>query len=300
MAARAPGTIVAVAAGVLAGTLAAIGQTQDPVFRASVDQVRVDAAVTRGDTPVPGLTIGNFEIRDNGVPQTVDAVYREEVPLRLVLVLDTSTSVEGERLRGLQAAAASLVGALRPADEVGLVTFTQILHLSVAPTVRHDEVMAGLASLEAGGATAWRDALFAGLQLAGAPAEARPVVLLFGDGEDTASWIEASAIDEAVRRSGVVVHAVGLNPRDIATRRRGIPQSLQRTVTAGGGRFWGTESPDELGQQFARVLDELRGRYLLVYTPRETPSPGWHDVRVRLRGVSADVRARPGYFVGTK
>lgn len=139
---------------------------QDPVFRASLDQVRVDVAVTRGDTPVPNLTASHFEVRDNGVLQTVDRVHREEVPLRFVLVLDTSASVAGNQLSALVTAAQSLVRALRADDHVGLVAFSHVLRLSVAPTTRHADTLTALASLRAGGTTAWRDALFAGVQLA--------------------------------------------------------------------------------------------------------------------------------------
>ena len=110
----------------------------------------------------------------------------------------------------------------------------------------------------------------------------------------------ASGIDDAVRRSGVVLHAVGLNPRDSRATRYGLPRSLILSVDAGGGRFWGADEPEHLGDCFAAVLTEMRARYLLVYTPKQAPAPGWHDVKVQLKGASGDVRARPGYFVGTR
>ncbi len=69
------------------------------------------------------------------------------------------------------------------------------------------------------------------------------------------------------------------------------------SVDAGGGRFWGADEPEHLGDRFAAVLTEMRARYLLLYTPKEAAAPGWHDVTVRLKGARGDVRARPGYFV---
>lgn len=286
-------TVLAVAC-VVAGTS---GRAQDPVFRAGIEQVRVDASVRRGSNPVAGLTAAQFEVRDNGVVHAVERVLQEEVPLRLLLVLDTSNSLVGAPLRALVAAAQSLVGSLRPDDEVGLVTFSQALHLAVAPTLRHDEIHAALGRLRANGDTAWRDALFAGLQLAGAPAERRPLVLLFTDGDDNASWMDAPEISEVVRRSGVVVHAVGLNARNA----RGVmTRSLSLSLEAGGGRFWSADDPAQVGDRFAEVLREMRARYLLFYTPKGAPAPGWHDVTVRLRGARGEVRARPGYFVATR
>jgi len=295
MAAR---TAVALIVLALVGAATATGDAQDPVFRAGIEQVRVDASVRRGNTPVAGLTAGQFEVRDNGVVHAVERVLREDVPLRLLLVLDTSNSMVGAPLRALVGAAQSLVRSLKPDDEVGLVTFSQALHLAVAPTLRHDDITAALGRLRADGDTSWRDALFAGLQLAAEAADRRPLVLLFTDGDDNASWLEAAEIAEVVRRSGVVVHAVGLEVRNA----QGVllTRSLAQSLDAGGGRFWSADDPAQVGDRFAEVLREMRARYLLFYTPTGVPTPGWHEVTVRLKGVRGEVRARPGYFVGTR
>jgi len=48
---------------------------QKPVFRAGTDLVRVDVTVTRrGDEPVADLTMDDFEVTDDGVPQTVETL----------------------------------------------------------------------------------------------------------------------------------------------------------------------------------------------------------------------------------
>ncbi|MGE0812949.1 MAG: VWA domain-containing protein [Vicinamibacterales bacterium] len=279
---------------------------QEPVFRASVETVRLDVSVTRGAQPVAGLTADQFEVRDNGVVQTVDRVSLAEVPLQLLLVLDTSSSLTGERLQALLDAARGLVGALRPRDRVGLVTFSQSARIAVPLTTGHGEVTEALARVTPAGATAWRDALFVGLHLFDTTIDARPVVLLFTDGEDTASWTEASAIAETVRRSGAVLHAVGFTTtgraftRDNHNRRIGElapSRSLQAAVDAGGGRLWSAQTPAALRALFVSALDELRARYLIAYSPPGPPVPGWHDVRVRLKGARGEVTARPGYFV---
>lgn len=293
---RAVAALCTAAVGCWAAASAGASSRQQPVFRGAVEQVRLDASVVRGSTPVNGLRAEHFEVRDNGVVHPVDYVLQEEVPLRLLLVLDTSSSLAGEGLRALSAAAQSLVRSLRPDDEAGLVTFSQVLHLAVAPTRVQSDVLAALGRLRAGGATAWRDALFVGLQLAGTGTQSRPVVLLFTDGGDSASWMDVTNIDDVVRRSNVVVHAVGLTPRFRDARGR-LPRSLDLSIAAGGGRFWAAEDPSQLGDRFVTVLKELRARYLLGYTPATPPAPGWHDVRVSLKSVRGEVRARPGYFV---
>lgn len=273
---------------------------QEPVFRGAVDAVRLDVAVTRGGRPVDGLTAAHFEVRDNGVLQTIDAVGRDDTPLDLMLVLDISGSMTGDRLPALVDAARGLVRSLRPADRVGVLSFSQALTLHVPPTTAHQQALEALGGLAASGPTALRDALFAGLQMLEPGSDARPVLVFFSDGLDTASWMARDDLEGAVRRSGVVIHAVELLDRD----RLGRPlssiattESVHRALEAGGGRLWSAANPRDLSRLFADALGELRTRYLITYTVAGPPARGWHGVEVRLKGVRGDVQARPGYWV---
>src|SRR5262245_49508949 len=87
---------------------------QQPLFRSGVDLVRIDVSVMNGLTPVAGLTREQFTLLDNGVPQTLDSVMLENVPLSLTLVLDTSESMRGDRIEHLIDGSKSLINALRP------------------------------------------------------------------------------------------------------------------------------------------------------------------------------------------
>ena len=113
-----------IAAVLVGASVAIIGADQQPVFRASVDVVRIDVSVMNGLTPVAGLTAENFAVTDNGVPQALDSVSLDTVPLNLMLVLDTSGSLAGERLTDLIDAANGLVKSLRDEDAASLITFS--------------------------------------------------------------------------------------------------------------------------------------------------------------------------------
>src|SRR5882672_7668431 len=67
-------------------------------FRSGTLGVRVDVLVTNGQQLVRGLDARDFELRDNGVVQSVSEIEIERIPLNLILVFDTSTSVAGERM----------------------------------------------------------------------------------------------------------------------------------------------------------------------------------------------------------
>jgi len=284
---------IAAAGLIVLGTVAiALGQ---PTFRSGVDVVSIDVSVMNGLSPVPGLTIEQFAITDNGIPQEVESVSLDTVPLSLTIVLDTSGSMEGERLRDLIDAGQTLVKSLRDQDAAALITFA--VQFKVPVTHDRERLLAALKGLNAAGFTSLNDAAFLAMQLRPIETfESRPVVLVFSDGHDNTSWLSAAQLLEATRRSRTLLHVVELvggstgsffSPSEV----------LGDLASAGGGRRWTAQSSRDLRDLFGKVLNELRSRYLLTYTPKGVAREGWHDVKVTLKGARGDVTARPGYFV---
>ena len=289
-----------IAAVLVSASVAIIGADQQPVFRAGVDIVRIDVSVMQGLNPVAGLKAENFVVTDNGVPQTLDSVSLDTVPLNLMLVLDTSGSLAGERLTNLIDAMNSLVKSLRAEDASSLVTFSEPIRLAVRTTRERAPLVAALSGLTADGMTSVNDAIFLALQLRPADSgESRPVLLLFSDGRDTSSWLRSDHVIEATKRSGVLVHVVEL-VADQWMGTRGVearPSAfLGALADVGGGRRWFAKSSRDLRELFGKALNELRARYLLTYTASGVAREGWHDVKVTLKNARGDVTARPGYF----
>jgi uncharacterized protein YegL len=275
-----------IAAAALTVKLHALTPQAATVFRSGVEVVELDVSVTRGGRPVQGLTAADFALSDNGVAQQVASVTLDRLPLSVTLVLDTSESVAGDRLSHLIQAGEGLAAALRGDDRAALITFSNSVDARVPMTDDVAAIRASLASIKGAGATALLDAVQLALELQ--PHDrTRPLVLVFTDGQDTASWLTPDAVLESARRVGVVVHAV----------RVASDPFLDRLVDASGGRTWSATSDRQLRELFTRALDEMRARYLLTYTPAGVRAPGWHELKVRLKTGRADVAARPGYFV---
>jgi Ca-activated chloride channel family protein len=276
----------------LAAVRPAAPQAPPPVFGAGIEVVRVDVAVSRGGTPVEGLAARDFALIEDGIPQPIDAVLEEyDVPLDVTLVLDLSQSVAGARLEGLRRAALRLIEGLRDDDRAGLVVFSHQVCLLQPLTADLDRGRRAIAAAAGTGSTSLRDAVYAALALA-VPGQRRSAVLVFSDGVDNASWLSSSAVEEAARRSATVVYGVVARP---ARRDRPTAQEfVSRIADLTGGRVWEAED-DDLQETFAELLEHIRGRYLLTYTPSPSSGEGWHELEVRLVGRSGDVLARPGY-----
>ena len=264
---------------------------QPPAFRSGVDVVRLDVSVVRNGLPVRGLTADDFVVTDNGVQRVVDSVDVDQLPLSVQLVLDTSGSVLGERLTHLIAAADGFVAALRPGEWAGLLTFSHRLRPLAPITEDLASVRGALAAITGEGRTALRDAVQFALATDHA-AGARPLILVFTDGVDNASWLSDEEALESARRAGTVIHAVSVGSRQVSPTR-----FVERLVETAGGRLWSARSESDLARLFTIALDEMRGRYLLSFSPQRPLRQGWHELRVRLRNRGADITAREGYFV---
>jgi Ca-activated chloride channel homolog len=276
--------------GSLAGATSVL-QAQDPVFSSKVEAVRVDVLVTdrdKGETVV-GLKAGDFEVFDNGVPQQVDLVSFEQIPLNVVLALDMSESVSGDRLGQLRDASDSLLKALTRDDQAGLVSFTQRVVLGSKLTTELDKVRGAMASppYDAGD-TSIIDATYAAMTLGESDA-GRGLVIVFSDGVDTASWLTADTVLNTAKRSDVVVYAVSVQSRV-------KPEFLRELTSATGGRLYEIEKTANLAKVFLNVLEEFRHRYLISYTPNGVDHGGWHKLDVGIKGRKVVVKARPGYL----
>jgi VWFA-related protein len=285
--------VVALSIGVLAASHAAVPAQERSVFSSRVEAVRIDALVTDGRQAVKDLKAADFLVTDNGAPQQVELISFDEVPLNVVIALDESPSLTGERLAQLRAASGSLAAILKQDDRAALLTFSETVTLQAAPTQVLERVRAAIAAARADGSerpTALVDAVFASVLTAEAET-GRALVVVFSDGVETGSWLRPDAVLEIARRSDAVVYAV-------ATYHAGRGEFLADLTRATGGSVTEVEDGGDIGAAFLSVLNEFRQRYLISYTPRGVTADGWHAVQVRVKGRDLKVTARPGYWGG--
>lgn len=274
----------AIALAVLCASGSTPAFTQAPTFSAGVSQVRVDVLVTDRGQVVRGLQASDFEVLDNGVPQRVDLVTFEQVPLNVILALDLSESVSGERLDHLRSAASGVLDGLAERDQAALLTFSHRVRLKEALTSNVARLREALGNVAPTGNTALIDGAYAAMML-GASDIGRDLVILFSDGLDTASWLPAASVLESAKRADVVVYGVSA---------QGNAPFLRELSGLTGGSSFEVDSK-ELRAQFLAILEEFRQRYLVSFSPAVS-TPGWHRLDVRVKGRRASVKARAGYL----
>lgn len=263
-------------------------QPERLTFSARREVVRVDVLVSANGQPLKGLQPSDFEVRDNGVLQTVELASFEEVPLNLVLTLDMSESVAGERLEDLRGAGMAVLKSLTRLDRAALLTFNEAVTQPAALTADLGLVREALESAKGAGDTALIDSIYTSLLL-GDPEVGRTLVIVFSDGVDTKSWLSPEMLRAAARSSDAVIYAVSAGRAD-------AKDLLEDVSEMTGGALFETESSATLATTFLRIINEFRHRYLISYTPTNAGAGGWHRLDVRVNRRNARVKARPGYF----
>jgi Ca-activated chloride channel family protein len=214
-----------------------------------------------------------------------------------VLALDVSGSLAGERFARLQAAARTFLAGLAAHDQAALVTFNHKIELRQAPTPNGALVQEALARAVAKGSTAVFDAVYSCLKRDWGTG--RPVIVLFTDGRDTASWVENEDVLQAARESTALLYVVGsetaAGPHQVSPE-TGYMYLLQRTADITGGAWW-SATFDRLESVFASVIEAANARYVLSYEPEGVRRPGRHRIKVSVKRRGVEVRARQEYVV---
>jgi Ca-activated chloride channel family protein len=304
---------LALAAGVV-GVPGADGR-QQPVFRGTGDAVHVFVTVTDSDGRlITTLTRNDFEVRDEGKPQPITLFDNTPQPIRLIVMIDVSGSMEGN-LPLLRAAAEQLFARLRPGDVARVGTFGH--DIAISPSFTGDQHVLRTALPQASAPDAptplWR-ALDEALDAFGEEGDARPVILVLSDGKDSGLFdfserpvSQAEIIDRA-RHDAVMVYAIGMRSRGTRPMQPGIgPGGLQAMLTADlpdpglarvaqetGGGYTEIRFGQDLGAAFARVADELHSQYLIGFAPPQRDGKV-HDIEVRVSQRGLKPRARKSY-----
>ncbi len=291
---------------------AAFAQTSpregDSVSTYAVDVKLVNLFVTVTDStgaPVPSLTKNDFQIFEDGVPQDLRVFDREsELPLSIVLAVDTSLSTRKDLRLELESARAFAHSILRPQDGLSLYQFAQTVDELVPFTSDLKRIDAGIGRVHLGSATALYDAVYLGSQ-ALEKREGRKVIVVITDGGDTLSQTSyAESLREAQIAEAIMYSIIVVPIESSAGRNTGGEHALMQMSHDTGGQYYYAESIQQIDAAFRRISDQLRTQYLLAYYPkRRLADSDFRRLEVRVTppadshlNLPLHVRHRTGYY----
>jgi Ca-activated chloride channel family protein len=246
---------------------------------------------------VPNLEQEEFTILDNGKPQPISFFQNETQPFTVVVMLDFSASMTAN-LDLLKSATEQFLLRMLPADKGQVGAFSDKIQFSGKFTNNRDELIKDLKDLQFGNPTRLYDAIDASIDIM-KDVDGRRIVLVFTDGDDTASKRDMGDVLLRARESETMVYAIGLES-EIAIgpgrmQRTRPDRGLRKLAEETGGGYFELKKTTELAPTFTRVAAELHSLYTLGFTPTAFDNKE-HKLEVKMKTPGQSARARKSYI----
>lgn len=239
-----------------------------------------------------------FQVFENGVRQEIKSFRKEDVPVSLGLIIDSSASMTDKRAR-VAAAAMALVQSSNPEDEVFIVNFDESPSLSVDFTSDIMKMRKGLAKIDSRGGTAMRDALRSAIEhLKGRDKKEKKVLVVVTDGNDNSSAASLDTVIRAAQQSEVLIYSVGLLSDETPREAEKAKRALDAIALATGGQTHYPKDVSEIDRIAPQIARELRNQYIVTYSPANQALDGsFRQIRLLVDNPSVSkVRTRSGYY----
>ena len=298
-----------------------------PKLRLPAEVVNVYAVATveiyavvedRNGRLLENLTQDDFIVTEDGARQQIDYFSRDtDAPMTLGIVFDTSPSQESV-LHIEQGEAKALVRqVLRPRDSSFIVQFDQRVQL-VQDLTGEQQLLARaidgttinqvsysvqaatspmISQTTAGGSHLY-DAMTLATNLMMNEA-GRKVLVLLTDGEDFGSEGTRQEALESALKADVTIYAVATADKSFYTE-RGMDfhgdSILKKFSKITGGRMSRGTDALSTAAAFRQIGEELRGQYLLRYTPAKRGDGSFRKIKVEVPKHHCTVRTRGSYY----
>jgi VWFA-related protein len=205
------------------------------------------------------------------------------------------------KLTNAKKAIRSIVEGRLPGDDFALFAFAEGEVKLVADFSSDSrKLLAALNELSAGGQTALFDAVAATPKLLKGK-NAKRAIILFTDGVDNASKLDATQMAEILQQVSTPVYAIGMKNvmYDLLTesqRKELFVDNLRMLAVSSGGQMFLAGGDEDLRPLAAKVNSEVRKQYILGFSPS-----GRGELKYRVVFVSVTrkgnwiVRTRRGY-----
>jgi Ca-activated chloride channel homolog len=283
---------------------------QAPTYRAETELVNLNVTVVGPDAQVvEGLTADQFEVFEDGVLQDVQFFAAGEMPLDVVILLDTSSSMTST-LGLVQAAAARFAQALRADDRASVMGISGGLRILQPFTSDKTSVIDAIRRTRPSGRTPLYAAIYTALRELEQARESydtprRQAMVVLSDGQDTSSGFGFDELIDAVRRQAVPIYTIAPRPsQPIRARREMVfgyttreqDFELRRLASETGARAYFPVMLQHLAGVYEDIANELAHQYSLGYESTAPAKTGFRRIGLRVAAPGVTWRTRAGYI----
>ena len=280
-------------ASAFAGLSAAALAAQQPTFKAGTQVVSLFVTVADAQKRlVPDLNKEDFEVFDNDKPQALTYFDNSIHPITVVVMLDTSGSMT-LTIDLLKRAAEQFLIRLLPDDKAKVGAFNDKVQISARFSNNRDQLISAVKDLDYGNGTRLWDAVAMSLdELKGV--DGRKVILVFTDGDDTASKVGLGSMIDRARAEEVMVYAIGLESQFMNQRTK-PDGGLRKIADETGGGYFELKKTADLAPTFTKVASELHSQYVIGFSPTQLDNRV-HKLMVKMKPAGLTARARKSYL----
>ena len=285
--------------------LAAQQQQQPPKLRSGVELVSLSVSVTDpAGKYVTSLEQPDFEVFEDGAKQTISFFSRQQQPIALAVLLDTSNSME-DKMATAQEAAVGFARRLQPDDVAEVIEFSSQVQIIQEFTNSAAELERAIRSTNADGSTALYNAIYISLkELRKIKARTedeirRQAIVVLSDGDDTSSLMPYEEVLDLAKRSETAIYTIGLREQRDGARPnfREAEFVLKQLAQETGGRSFFPTSVHELPKIYEQISQELATLYSIAYSSKNPVRNGaWRRIVVRIGKPGMIARTRQGYY----
>ncbi len=274
---------------------------QDVKFSSTSNFVLLDVSVKNSKGGyAPDLSKDNFQVFENGKLQTITHFSREDVPVTIGLVIDTSGSMQ-TKYNEVVTAAMAFISASNPRDEIFIVNFNDAVSMGLPAELPFsdnvNQLRAALSMARPEGRTALYDAITIALKHLQLGQRDKKTLVLVSDGGDNHSTHTLDEVRRMVQESRATIYTIGLFDESDEDRNPGL---LRQLSGVSGGETYLPQETSQVTEICRRVASDMRARYTIGYVPVGDQAKGsLRKIKVAAQrdGQKLTVRTRTSYLV---
>jgi VWFA-related protein len=270
-------------------------------FRVTVDLISLNVTVTDARSRfVTELLQKDFSVYEDGISQEISVFSREDLPIRMMLLMDTSASMD-EKMGFAQEAAVNFVKTMKEDDLTEVMEFGSKPNVLQPFTADAEKLSRAIRMTQAGGTTSLYNALYIAMKNLNRRREdiRRQAIVVLSDGEDTSSLVSFEQVMELTKDTDVVIYTISLR-KPTARRGRAFSEAehvLKKLAEETGGQWFFPGEIQELRSVYELISTELKSQYNLGYISNNPKRDGsWRRVVVQTGFPDLLVRTKLGYY----